>query len=478
MLVLSFVKPLWMIFFIIVFDVYWVLKVVNFVFYLSLSWYRSGQVRRVDWKDKIKHEVPDVEVYRHVVFLTLYNEEWEVVETAVQSVCDAMYNAESCVLVVAGEERTRDHCKDIISRIENTFGKCFGDVVGFLHPVDLPDEIPGKGSNLHYAERQMQKYIDKRGWKYEHVIATIFDIDTVCHEQYFAYLTYLYATHPNPTRTSFQPIALYNNNMWESPSLLRIMSFGTTFWMMTSLARQDALVTFSSHSMSFRAIADVGFHDKRIVSEDSRIFYQCLLQYDGEYDVTPMYIPVSMDTVRDDNWWKSIKNLYKQQRRWAWGVEHIPYLLSEFRKKGNKIPFWKKAKWVFVEWEGKWSWALVALVITIVGRLPLWVAPASVRQSALFFNTPHTLEVLMSMAMLGLVLSAILSIPLLPKRPKTHPKHIYIVMILQWALLPISMIFLSAIPAIDAATHMMFGKYLGFNVSQKKRKKQTNQSTN
>jgi hypothetical protein len=45
-------------------------------------------------------------------------------------------------------------------------------------------------------------------------------------------------------------------------------------------------------------------------------------------------------------------------------------------------------------------------------------------------------------------------------------------MLLQWTLLPISLIFVSAIPAIDAVTHLMFGKYLGFNVSQKKRIKQ------
>jgi hypothetical protein len=42
-------------------------------------------------------------------------------------------------------------------------------------------------------------------------------------------------------------------------------------------------------------------------------------------------------------------------------------------------------------------------------------------------------------------------------------------MLLQWLLLPISLIFVSAIPAIDAVTHLMFGKYLGFNVSQKRR---------
>lgn len=258
--------------------------------------------------------------------------------------------------------------------------------------------------------------------------------------------------------------------MWESQSILRIMAFGTTFWTLTSLARQDALVTFSSHSMSFRAIVDAGFHEKKIVSEDSRIFYQALLAYDGQYEVTPLYVPVSMDTVRDDSWWQSMKNLYRQQRRWAWGVEHVPYLIASFKKKGKKIPLWKKIKWVFIEWEGKWSWCLVALLITVLGRLPLWVAPESVRQSALFFNAPHLLQILMTIAMLGMVLSAILSVPLLPKRPETHPRHMYLVMILQWALLPISLIFLSAIPAIDAVTHLMFGKYLGFNVSQKKRK--------
>jgi len=72
--------------------------------------------------------------------------------------------------------------------------------------------------------------------------------------------------------------------------------------------------------------------------------------------------------------------------------------------------------------------------------------------------------------MLGLLLSALLSFPLLPKKPESHPKHMYIIMLLQWGLLPISMIFVSAIPAIDAVTHLMFGKYLGFNTSQKKRK--------
>ncbi len=469
---LSFVRPLWVIYFMIVFDVYWVLKVTNFSVYLLIAWRRFSVARRILWRDKLVHEVPNWKEKHHIVFLTLYDESWAVVETALQSICDAVYDKDAFVIVIAGEERKAGQYHMILTKVQETFGAYFLDIVGVLHPKDLPDEIPGKGSNLHYAERQMKAYIHKKQWDYDFVIATMFDIDTVCHKEYFSYLTYLYCTHPRPTRSSYQPIALYNNNMWESPAMLRLMSFGTTFWLMTSLARQDALVTFSSHSMSFRALVDAGFHDRRIVSEDSRIFYQCFLAYDGDYEVTPMYIPVSMDTVCDDSWWASMKNLYKQQRRWAWGVEHIPFLLWQFRRVGSRIPLWKKWKWVFIEWEGKWTWCMVAIILTLLGRLPIWAASESVRQSALFINAPYMLSTLMTIALVGLFFSVLLSVPLLPKRPENHPRHAYLMMIAQWALLPFTMIIVSAVPAIDAVTHLMLGKYLGFNVSKKKRRGQ------
>ncbi|MFH0857269.1 MAG: hypothetical protein V1848_00795 [Candidatus Magasanikbacteria bacterium] len=470
MIYFSFVAPLAMIYFIIIFDIYWVLKVLNFSFYLLVAWSRYYKTKNSDWSDKMKHECDDWDKKHHVVFLTVYTETWDVVKSSLQSLAIAVYDPSKFTIVIAGEERKKENYEEVLEKAKVHFSKCFGNIIGTLHPMNLRGEIPGKGSNLHFAEHQVKEFIDKNQWKYEDVIVTVFDIDTVCDHQYFTYLTYLYCKHPRPTRSSFQPVALFNNNMWESPSVLRVMAFGTTFWVMTSLARQDSLVTFSSHSMSFLALVDAGFHEKRIVSEDSRIFYQCLLHYNGDYEVTPMYIPVSMDTVRDDKWWVSIKNLYKQQRRWAWGVEHVPFLLFEFSKKGKEFPFWKKCKWIFLEWEGKWSWALAALIITFIGRLPMLLAPESVRQSALFFNTPHILEKLMLLAMIGLFLSALSSIPLLPRRPKSQPRHRYIMILFQWLLLPISMIFVGAIPAIDAVTHLMFGKYLGFNVSQKKRK--------
>ncbi len=466
--VLSLLKPLWMIYLIIIFDVYWVLRVVYFALYLVLSWRRFRRAIKINWQTLLEREFPAWAEKINVIFLPVYNESYAVVSATLAALQASSYPAGKLYVVISGEGRQAAHWQSLREEVKNKLKGRFADLIFFTHPPNLPDEIPGKGSNIHHAEQEFKKYADERGWQYENIIASIFDIDTIVHPQYFSHLTYLYSKHPRPIHSSFQPVTLYHNNLWESPAVLRIMAFGTTFWMLFSLARLDNLVTFSSHSMSFAAIMKVGGHSKNIVSEDSRIFFQCWLANGGDYEVTPLYVPVSMDTVRDDSLWQSLKNLYFQQRRWAWGTENIPYLLWEFRRH-PEISWWKKTVVFFHEFEGKWSWAVVTLLITVLGQLPLRAAGSSLRQSALFFNTPHVLQYLMTLAMVGLLVSAVMSLLILPARPGNYPRHRYLFLLLQWLLLPVSLIFFSSLPCLDAVSHLLFGRYLGFNVSSKKR---------
>lgn len=465
----SFFTPLPMMYIIIVFDIYWVLRVVYFSFYLVVSWHRFRTALKQQWFQKLIHLFPEWQKTKSVVFLPIATESIEVVRATLQALRTSTFPPKKLYIVLAGEGRQKKHWQAIQAVVMKEFNGIFADIIFTTHPEGLPGEIVGKGSNIHFAEYEFKQYADKQGWKYEDIIISVFDIDTIIHPEYFAHLHVLYLSHPRPTHSSFQPVTLYNNNIWESHAILRIMAFGTTFWTLFSLARLDNLVTFSSHSMSFKAVMDVGGHAKNIVSEDSRIFFQCWFHYGGDYEVTPLYIPVSMDTVHDDTVWQSLKNLYYQQRRWAWGSEHIPYVLWEFRKH-PEISWWQKTMILFHELEGKWSWGVVAILITVMGRLPLWFADDSVRQSALFFTTPQVLQVLMTIAMIGLMVSAVMSLLILPPRPHTERPSRYIYMIAQWIIVPISLIFFSAIPCIDAVTHLMFGKYLGFNISQKKRK--------
>ena len=68
-IILSFIRPMWMIYFIILFDIYWVLKVANFAFYLILSWSRFRTTKKIDWKDKLHHDLDNWQDKHHIIFL-------------------------------------------------------------------------------------------------------------------------------------------------------------------------------------------------------------------------------------------------------------------------------------------------------------------------------------------------------------------------------------------------------------------------
>jgi hypothetical protein len=178
-----------------------------------------------------------------------------------------------------------------------------------------------------------------------------------------------------------------------------------------------------------------------------------------------MFLPVHMDAVEGDGYWDSLKALYKQQRRWAWGVEHFPYMLEKFR--GNKlIPRHLKWKFIFNHMEGMYTWATAPLLIFILGYLPFYVHSGS-GATALFTNSPFTLELMMQVATVGVFVSGFFSFLFLPSRPQDIRPWTWLIMVLQWVMLPVTFILFGAFPAIDAQTRMMLGKYLGFNVTKK-----------
>lgn len=467
---LSFVRPLWVIYFVIVFDLYWLFRVSYYMPFVLISWWRYRRDIKKDWQ-KYAEARPGYDRVRHLVFLPTVKEDVGVVRETLKTIASGTYPADRMMIVLAGEERAKDHFLSVADEITKEFDGVFQKFFVTVHPKGLPEELPGKGSNLNWAGHQVAPQISEMGLDPEDVIVSSFDVDTIVNPRYFSNLTYLYLTVPEPTRSSYQPIALYNNNLWESPAAVRVAMFGTTFWLMTELSRPEGMMTFSSHSMSLRMLIDVDFWQKDMVSEDSRIFLQALVKYHGDYRVTPIYVPVSMDTVMTGDYWKALIALYKQLRRWAWGVENFPYMVEKFSA-DKEMPFWTKASFLFKQIEGMYTWATAPLLIFILGRLPFWVAPEIFREFAIFQNTPFVLETLMQFAMVGVFVSAGMSFALLPPRPSHIPRRqTLVVTILQWVLLPVTFVIFGAIPAIDAQTrHMLGGRFrLGFNVSPKRK---------
>jgi len=476
--ILSFKKPVWIALFIIAFDVYWLIKTAYLSFHLRVSYNKLRQNLKIDWLKELS--VLPVDKYRlqnlkswqdiyHIIFIPIFKEDFSILSASLESLLRTNYPKSKIAVVLCWEERGDETTKETVKRAEFEYGNKFFKFLSVMHPADLTNEIPGKGSNTAYAAKVVKEVlIDKLAASYDKILVSNFDIDTVVFPEYFGILTHAFLTSEKPLRASYQPIPLYINNIWEAPSFARVVAFSATFWHTIKQEKSETATTFSSHSMPFQALVDVGFWQKNMVSEDSRIFWQCFLRYDGDYKVVPLYYPVSMDANVAPKTWETFKNVYKQQRRWGYGVENVPYFLFGFFK-NKRIPKLKKWHYGFMIVEGFHSWATNALIIFLLGWLPVIVGGEVFNRTILSFNLPYITRFIMTLSMAGLVSTAVLSIILLPPRPPKFGKFKYFWMVLQWVLFPVTTIGLGLLPGLEAQTRLMLGKYMSFWVTPKHR---------
>ncbi len=466
-IVLSYFLPLWMAFFIITFDIYWLFKTLYLSAHLRQSWKRMKYHMKIDWQKKLSDDALSYGHLKHMIIYPFYKEEYEVIEKGIKALASASYDSKKMYVVLAPEERAGKQALAIAQRLKERYASTFGEFYIASHPADLPGEMPGKGSNIAYAiEKVRVDILDSQKISYRDVIVSAFDIDTVVYPEYFGCLTWHFLTTENPYRASFQPVPLYNNNIWEAPSLSRVVASSGTFWQMIQQERPEKLATFSSHSVSFQTLYEIGYWQKNMVSEDSRIYWNAFVAYDGDYRVVPLSYPVSLDANLAPGFWRTALNIYKQQRRWGWGVENVPYVLYNCIK-NKRIPVLDKMRVSFTQLEGFWSLATNPLLIFLLGWLPVTIGSPQFKASVLAFNLPIFTRNIMLMAMVGLVISAIISLSFLPPRPKDAGRHRYAFMFLQWILIPFTITFFGAFPGLDAQTRLFLGKYMGFWVTPK-----------
>lgn len=465
--VASFYAPFFAAYFIIAFAIYWVLKTAFLSYHLRHNWKRLRHHMSLDWTAML--EWFEYQELYHAVILPFYKEPLEVIEASLSSLSQARYDKDKLIIVLAGEEAGGKEAAQAAKEMQEKWGDKFGTFITTLHPAKVPGEMAGKGSNAAFAAGELRtRILDQKGIDYKNVIVSIFDIDTVIYPDYFNCLVWHFITAERPLKSSFQPVPLFNNNVWQAGALSRVVAMSSTFWEMVQQERPERMATFSSHSVSFQALYEVGYWQRNMVSEDSRIYWNLFMANNGEYDVIPLSYPVSMDANTASTLYGTVKNIYRQHRRWTYGVENLVYVIYHFSKNKN-IGFGKKVKVTLQQAEGYWSLVTNPIMLFILGWAPIFLGGRVFHETVLSYNLPIVVRNLLVLAMFGLVISAIISLSLIPKRPENRSRFSYVVMALQWILVPITMILFSSLPGLDAQTRLMFGRYMGFWVTPKSR---------
>ncbi|MEK7096630.1 MAG: glycosyltransferase family 2 protein [Patescibacteria group bacterium] len=471
-IILSIVAAKFFAVYMIFFLSYWVVKAFFMSFRLIVGYRNYKRDMKIDWFAQLDELAPKKswhDIY-HLVIVPTYKEELPILESSIQSVINSDYPKDKIIYVLATEERDREqgraHANFLIKKYKNKLG----DVLTFMHPKDLPNEIIGKGPNITFTGEHMVPYFKDKNIPFENVIVTNMDADNLVDKKYLACLTFKYLMDDDPVHKSFQPLPMYFNNIWDVPMPMRLTAMGSSFWQLIVATRPSRLKNFSAHAQSLEALVQVNFWAKNTIVEDGHQYWRSYYKFNGQYDVVPLYVPIYQDAILAGDFRTTLREQYIQKKRWAWGVSDIPYVMQHTF--GNKkIPFIDRWANALILWEAHITWATTSVILATSAWFPLLLNP-DFRDTVLAYNFPLVYSRLLGVAWIGMVTTLIISTLLVPPHKGKKP---ILRIILDWILtpivLPITNIVFSSIPAIESQTRLMLGKYLEWKVTVKSTKR-------
>ncbi|HET7302296.1 MAG TPA: glycosyltransferase family 2 protein [Candidatus Saccharimonadales bacterium] len=400
----------------------------------------------------------------HAIFIAVYKESREVVEPTINSVINSHYDMKKVILYIAYEERGGEQTDKMVKQLIKEYGKHFYHAEAVKHPADIPNELIGKGGNVTFAGRRLQEYVAKQKIDPLKVIVTTLDADNRPDKNYLAALTYVYCSCHDPLRASFQPTAMYTNNIWDAPAPMRVLATGNSVFHIMNSLRFHALRNFSAHAQGLASLIETDFWSVRTIVEDGHQFWRCYFRFEGNYRVYPIFVPIYQDAVLNDSYVKTLKAQFVQLRRWTYGASDIAYVIDKGFFKKNKVPrmnlIAKTARLI----EGHVSWAAAPLLGLTAGFIPGFIDPQSFAANEL----PLIASRVQTVALAGALTLVFICLKTLPPRPERYRRRRTFLMLMQWAYLPITTIVYNSFAALYSQTRLLFGRYLDkFDVTEK-----------
>ncbi|MBQ4254602.1 MAG: glycosyltransferase family 2 protein, partial [Bacilli bacterium] len=418
----------------------------------SKSYHFEEHLENLKLMAAMSKEYPDPKKIYHAVIVTAYDEAYEVLKPSIEAIAKSTFPNDHIIVVLAYEERGGEAIEETAKKLKKEFDGIFKDFLTIKHPDGLPGEIIGKGPNLTYAGERLSEYIKSKHLPIENIIVTSLDSDNQMSDKYLDAVAYEFIVHPNRQRLSYQPVSLFLNNIWDAPAPSRVVAVSNSFFNVITTMRPHVLRNFASHSQPFQALEAMHFWSKRTIVEDGHQYWRSLFFFSGDYSVLPIRVPIYQDAVIDETLWKTIKAQFVQVRRWYYGASDVAYVGTKlFVKREHRfMPFWQLFPRFWRLLDSHVTLAILAPIVAFGGWVPMIMNVSS--HDMVAYNLPNIVSIVETFASIGLIVTVLISLKMLPKRPEKYRKSKSISMLLQWILMPITSIIYQSLAAFYAQT--------------------------
>ena len=465
----SFFIPEIVAYFVIAFNVYWLYRSLQMALFATLGYLNLRATQQVDWLKNLATDPKTQGRYKnikHLVIISNYKETTPILERNIQSLLAQTFPVKNLLVVLGMEDREGPSARERADYLIKKYRKHFGEMIATYH-VLTPEETVGKHSNEAFAAKAAKKlFVDKEKMPIEDLVVTTSDVDCVFSPQYFALLTFKFLTSPAPYLEFFQaPLFMYNN-IHKVPLLIRVPSIISGVYFLSILQKYSKrFLNFSTYSLSLKLLDNVGYWDTDVIPEDAHLFYKSYFKFAGKINIVPLFVPISIDAAQSSGRLATFKNSYQQNKRWAWGIVDVPYVVKNFFLH-PEIPLWDKLVKLSLAFEWHFVWSSYWFLITLGATVPTIINPVFAR-TTLGFNLSRFSSGILTIGLLGIFVIIVIDALLNPTRKHKILSLLHPLTYLQWLALPVTGLIFGSLPGLESQTRLMLGKYLEYRVTEK-----------
>jgi len=260
-------------------------------------------------------------------------------------------------------------------------------------------------------------------------------------------------------------VPLFHNNIWQVPMAVRIMSASTSQWQMFLHSRPHRLVAFSSYTCSLEFVHKVGYWDKDVIPEDSRFYWKAFFTFGERFSVKSVYLPLYGDSPNSRDYASTHMSQYNQIKRWAWGITDVPYVLARLFKH-REIPLLLRIRRFSNLFLNHLNWIFLPILLMFGSSAPFWFSQdfslTDLGQEMWTFSS-----ILLTVTLSTVLFFMYFESRLLPPKPKEWSAARRAASYLQYFAYPIVGLVLSVLPALEAHTRLLLGRYLEYKITEK-----------
>ena len=292
-------------------------------FLQSTNWIRRRKIFR-----QKQENIPDrIEDILHIIIIPVHKEDPGLIGTTLKFLSEQ--NVSMLIGLALEEREVNGHSKydPIIDKYQGQFL----NIIKTIHPMDLPNEIPGKASNCNHCLPILINYYEEHYKNaYPYAMTTTCDCDTIWCDDYFLYLNYLCTKNGLKSfhRTTYVPSISNLKNLEDNHMVSNWMSILRSFATHGHFRPFGVIRSFvSEYHVPIDLMKKIDFWDGDLVHEDAHVWNKLAIMENETVLFKQTYLPCDNQTPTDINSaYRSLVLLWNQSLRWNLDVYDIYYL--------------------------------------------------------------------------------------------------------------------------------------------------------